>query len=286
MKLIAVLVPVYNRIEITKRGLADLYRELDKYEPSENKEYTYKVIVIDDGSTDGTSVWIKRNYPDVVLLQGDGNLWWSGGINEGAQYAINKLDASFVLLWNNDIIPSPNYFENLVELVRKDEDRIIGSYIYDNKNKQVWSKGGRFNIFTGKRSMMPEKLKKSKYVYSWLPGMGSLIPVEVVLKLNYWDRKNFPQYYGDLDFTLKASRTGIEIVTSENLKIYNRTEFSSYKGDSVKSFFKSFSLINSRYNIRKSILFYRRHCISFLWIFAFLRMYMIYFLQTFVVKRR
>ena len=74
-----IIIPVHNRKEITLKCLDTLKQngDLDKY----------YVIVIDDGSTDGTSEAIQSLYPDVIILTGDGNLWWTGAIKKGMEYA-------------------------------------------------------------------------------------------------------------------------------------------------------------------------------------------------------
>ena len=112
MNTISIIIPIYNRIDITKQGLKSLNSSLYNCKPASNN-FNFEIIVIDDGSTDGSGVWIKQNYPNIHLITGDGNLWWSGSINMGAKYAINTLSADYILLWNDDVITDEKYFSKL-----------------------------------------------------------------------------------------------------------------------------------------------------------------------------
>ncbi len=283
---ICILVPVHNRLEVTQSGLASLSKALDYYKSNSINSIKYKVVVIDDGSSDGTGKWIREQYPDIHVLNGDGNLWWSGAINKGALFAINELKVSFVTLWNNDILPTQKYFSILSKSILSHPSQITGSIIYNYETKKIWSLGGRFNILTGKRTMNPDKIKKSRYTYEWLTGMGTTIPSSFIEKIGYWDDKNFPQYHGDFDFTLRANKIGIPIVVDEKLVIYNITKYSGYKGKDIRTFFKSFNKNNlrSRYNLSKDIKIYKRHCKGYLWILALLKKDMIYLYETFIKR--
>ncbi len=48
----------------------------------------YHTVVIDDGSTDGTADAIRRKHPEIHIISGDGNLWWTGAIVLGMRFAI------------------------------------------------------------------------------------------------------------------------------------------------------------------------------------------------------
>ena len=110
MKKIAVLIPVYNHLEYTKTCVKTLKDLMTEYVFTGIR---LTVVVIDDGSTDGTGEWLGKNYPGVIVLRGDGDLWWSGAVNLGARYAIETLHSDYLLLWNNDIIAAQRYFKEL-----------------------------------------------------------------------------------------------------------------------------------------------------------------------------
>ncbi|MFK5894215.1 MAG: glycosyltransferase, partial [Pseudomonadota bacterium] len=92
---IAIVIPVFNRVETTLNCLRQL-QEIDK----NGAEFNF--IIVDDGSTDGTADAVKTHFPDSIVLMGDGNLWWTGAINMGAEYAL-KSDFDYVLCLNDDL---------------------------------------------------------------------------------------------------------------------------------------------------------------------------------------
>ena len=94
----AVVIPVHNRREVTLRCLKCL--ETDGV-------FTWaSALIVDDGSTDGTADGVRARHPAVVVLAGDGNLWWGGAIRRGMEYAYRE-GADCVLWLNDDGLPEP-----------------------------------------------------------------------------------------------------------------------------------------------------------------------------------
>lgn len=279
MKKVAILIPVHNRLSYTQKCLRSLSNEIEHINST---DIGFKIIVIDDGSTDGSSEFITQNYPDVILLHGNGSLWWSGAINKGAKYALKELDSDYVLLWNNDINTNPEYFENIVKIIlSKDDKTIIGSKIYrDDYSNIIWSAGGIFNPKTGNKYMIGMNKKDTKEFNNiiecdWLTGMGTLIHRNVIEKIGYWNNELFPQYYGDCDFTYRAKLGGFKITVSPELKIWNDTISSGLKHQNkIKYMISSLYDIKSIYNIKDNFNFYRLYSES---IFAYKALLVMYF---------
>lgn len=284
MKTIAILIPVFNHIEFTKKCIQGLNQLVVN---GIFKNTNYRVIVIDDGSTDGTSDWLKQNHPELTVLQGNGDLWWSGGINMGAEYAISELEVDYLLLWNNDIKPADDYFIRLDELLSTfDNQTIAGSKIlYDAQDQKdvIWSFGGFFNPRTGKKSMLAYNLPDSSEFaqqepVDWLPGMGTLVPKEIIREIGWWDAEIFPQYHGDSDFTFRAKTAGYKIISFPQLNLWNDKTSSGLKhGGTFKGLRRALTDRRSNSNLRDNFRFYRRHASSVLAYRALLGYYMIYF---------
>ncbi len=261
---IALVFPIFNGLEFTKTCLKYLSDYLSKVDPAKE---IFEIVITDDGSVDNSKEWIEKHHPDVHILKGDGNLWWSGGINLAVNYAIENLGTNYLLWWNNDILPAEGYFKNLLNLLEtSNEETIIGSKIYyADKKCIIWSMGGLFNLKNGAKSMMGNGRQDSEEFYlprnaDWLAGMGTLIHATVYQKIGILDAKNFPQYHGDADFTLRAKKNGYKIIVYPELKIYNDKRQSGLQhGESLKLMLESLVSIRSNYNIKKDFTFYRIH---------------------------
>ncbi len=265
MIVLAVIIPVFNGLDYTRKCLEVLSNQCT--EVKENGKI--EIVLVDDGSTDGTDKWVKENYPEVHIVKGDGNLWWSGAVNKGTQYALERCSATHILWWNNDVVPAWNYLRDLVQLIAEsDTNTVIGSKIYYlNKPDMVWSMGGYFNPKTGAKDMLARNEADQGWdeptEVDWFPGMGTVFPKILFETIGYCDAKNFPQYHGDSDFTWRAKLAGFRLLTYPQLKIYNDTSHTGRKhNDSFKGLIDSLGDVKSLYNISKDLIFYRKYAQS------------------------
>jgi len=251
-----VVTPIYNRVSHTIEFIESL------------KESSYKnlrIVIVDDGSTDNSVAIISNRFPEVSLLKTKGNLWWSGATNVGVEYAL-KNKADFIFTVNNDVILDKNSIAKLVEEAKVHPRTLIGSIIRDIDNRNyVWYFGGFFNKDIGDLSHVTGSVNdfKGARASEWLTGMGVLIPVEVFNKIGLYDAKNFPQYHGDADFSLRAKKAGFKLIVSSKSVIFADLD-SSWLGKEILD--KSLSFIpaalfstKSQFNIIIRCKFYWRH---------------------------
>ena len=150
--ILGIIIPVHNGLEYTKVCLNSLKENIVFAHLNDSK---VKIIVVDDGSADGTESWIKSNFPEVIILKGDGNLWWSGSINMGVRFAIEHLSCNFILWWNNDIRATNEYLGDLWNILHEiNINTIVGSKIYIEHNGKIFSMGGKFDPVIGEKYLM------------------------------------------------------------------------------------------------------------------------------------
>jgi GT2 family glycosyltransferase len=102
-----------------------------------NRYNNYTIVVIDNGSSDGTENYVKENFPQVKLLRLDLNRGYSGGFNAGLMYAFETELADFALVTNNDVFADENIVSELVSVAVKDDSIgfTVGKvYYFDSKN--------------------------------------------------------------------------------------------------------------------------------------------------------
>lgn len=218
-----VVIPVHNRAEYTRACLQSLSRQ------------TYpdvSVLVVDDGSTDGTATMVAAEFPYVTVLEGGGDLWWAGAIALGVGHALERgSDDDFVLTLNNDTTVDPDYVETLLRVFTAGgEQLLVGSVAVDSDDRDTIFDGGpAINWSTGEQGLnhRGDSLQRLRAAgldvmpASALSGRGTLFPVECFRRIGNFNAPRFPQYAADYEFSVRAaSQAGYELVVSYNAPVY------------------------------------------------------------------
>ncbi len=110
MHQIAVLLTCFNRKEKTLKALKNLYSAYDIIKIS----IGITIYLTDDGSTDGTGDAVSEKFPEVNILQGNGELYWAGGMRNSWNEALKKGYDGYLLL-NDDTMVFSELFESLLD---------------------------------------------------------------------------------------------------------------------------------------------------------------------------
>jgi GT2 family glycosyltransferase len=217
---VAVVVPVHGRLPKTLRFIESFRRvEYD----------SYRLVIVDDASPDGTAAVLARDHPDVVVLPGDGQLWWTGGTNLGVRYALDH-GFDYALTINNDTNSRPDFLARLVETAERCAPCIVGSRIHFlDQPHRVWGIGGETNWRRGDMVAVCERDADEAELLSrranpaeveLLTGCGTLVPTACYRQIGLYDRRMFPHYHSDSELTLRAARRGWRILVDLRSVIY------------------------------------------------------------------
>lgn len=211
--MIYIVTPVYNRKEFTQNYLHALY---------DQTTHEFKIIIVDDGSTDGTSDMIEEEFPDVILLREEDDLWWTEATNVGVRYALEH-GAEYIMTLNDDTLPTKDYIEKMLYWSVKKPNALLGALGIDVETGKIVFGGEKLNWKNGRfeslLSSIPENKQNGLHRVNIFPGRGLLIPRKVFEDIGLYDSKNFPQTVADLDFTARADSSVYKIYCNYDAKI-------------------------------------------------------------------
>lgn len=118
MEKIAAILTVHNRKQKTLSCLQHLFSAIDSYNQQHEERIAVTVFLTDDGCSDGTAAAVRQalSERDIRILQGDGSLFWTGGMRCAWQAAIDSGIAwDYFLLLNDDTNVYDNVFQELFE---------------------------------------------------------------------------------------------------------------------------------------------------------------------------
>lgn len=192
-----VLIPAHNRRALTLRCLAALRANGDLA--------ACEAVVIDDGSTDGTSAAIRQEFPEVRLLSGDGHLYWTGAIALAMEDARTRGAPGPVFWLNDDCRPRPGALAALAALLTATPNAVVGPRCVDTPSGRTIPTG-----FIGRTKVAaePGETKSVAGLSGYCVGLGA----GAWQKLGAPDARNFPHYAGDTAYTLRASRAGLPVL--------------------------------------------------------------------------
>jgi len=200
--------PFVSVIVLNWNGEAYVHKCLDSL--LEQTYPNYEVIVVDNGSTDGSVELLKCYLPRIRLILNQENLGFAAGNN----VAIKEADGEFVVLFNNDAVAHKGWLERLVAgaLIPPHADIASGPIYFYEPSDVIWSAGQRIDMLTGicwLLSQYSRHFEPSDDI-DYLAGCALLIRKPVFDEIGLLDERFF-FYSEDVDFCLRAKRAGFNL---------------------------------------------------------------------------
>ncbi|MBE9139841.1 glycosyltransferase [Nodosilinea sp. LEGE 07088] len=200
------IIPVFNRLHFTETCIQALRSQT--YQP-------LTIIVADGGSTDGTVETLRDQYPEVVVLTADTELWWAGSMAQGISYALGQSQNpdDYVLMMNNDTDIPADYVATLVDAAQT-HDAAVGALIVDSRDPDRILDAGEYvdwpaYTFPVKTTLAPGETFCDDV--DVLPGRGSLVPLEMIRTAGNVDSAHWPHYLADYEFFYRLKQAGYQL---------------------------------------------------------------------------
>ncbi|MDP8957354.1 MAG: glycosyltransferase family 2 protein [Actinomycetota bacterium] len=179
----------------------------------------HRVVVVDNGSGDGSVRRIRSACPEVTIVESRTNLGFAGGCNLGIRAALQS-DAEFVWLLNNDTVVALDALRKMLEEFEKREHvGIVGSVLISPREGTVeaWG-GGTANRYLGttRRYTRP-----GRRILTYVAGTSMLVRRRVFEDVGFLD-EDFFFYLEDVDFCLRAAAKGWSLAVAPKAVVLHK----------------------------------------------------------------
>jgi GT2 family glycosyltransferase len=212
--LVSIVIPTWDNKDILRNCVTSL---LDSSYPS------YEIIVVDNGSTDGSSEMIASEFSGVRLIRSQRNLGFAAGCNLG----IRNTKGEMIALFNDDARVKRTWLTNLVNRFLNESDvcAASGVILYDSPGDIVWSAGAKIDPITGIDWRVGEggilaQLSRNNDI-DYVSGCALLFPKRLISRVGMLN-ENYFLYCEELDWILSAKRLGYKCVVEPSAIVWHK----------------------------------------------------------------
>lgn len=190
------------------------------------------IIVVENGSADGSLELIQKNYPSIDLIVNQNNLGFAGGVNQGIKRSI-ELKMDYVALLNDDAVADKNWLSFLVKSLASNDRVGIATCKFMTIDKQRFDSTG--DLYTtwglpfprGRGEIVNNKYDGLTDIFA-ASGGASIYRIKMLNQIGLFD-KDFFAYYEDVDISFRAHLAGWKVKYVPEAIAYHQIGASSSK---------------------------------------------------------
>lgn len=199
-----VIIPNWNGLDTISDCLSSLQKQSLKAH----------IIVVDNGSMDGSVELIEKDFPEVELIRHTTNLGFAGGVNAGFKRAL-EFGATYVAAFNNDAVADKDWLSHLVEYMDKHPKvGIAACKLLTHDGKKIDSTGDYYTVwglpYPRGRNEVDINMYDSQTEIFAASGGASLYRSKMLDQVGMFD-ENFFAYYEDVDLSFRAQLAGWKV---------------------------------------------------------------------------
>jgi len=208
-----------------------------------NDYENFEVMVVDNGSDDGTMAYVQNRWPQVFVLRAEKNLGYSGGLNFGMEYAFGKENADYALITNNDVKADTKLVSALVETAVQSDNTAftIGKVYYFDKPDTFQTVGKRSDSFLWNAGHIGNKeTDQGQYdtiaERAWCDDIYWLVKKEIWEKTGGYDTQ-FAFQGEDFDWQVRAKQLGYKIMYTPYAKLWHKESMTIGRSSPFKAYY-------------------------------------------------
>jgi GT2 family glycosyltransferase len=261
---VAIIVVNWNGYEFTKACMVSLSKVLYP---------NFKVILVDNASTDVQDKNLKDNFKEVIYLQNTENLGFTGGNNRGIKYAIEN-NFEYIMLLNNDTEVEADFLDMLIDKISilPQVGAIQPKMLFMHDKSRIWNAGGIYFSLLGWPKTIGENVKdKARYnkpkEVDWITGCCFLVKASVVKRVGMLNERYFI-YFEDVDWSFRIKSSGYKLYYEPAAVIYHHAGMSNKRKSKGKEGY--LSPFVHYLNIRNNIWLLKQHVPPYLYFSVFI----------------
>lgn len=199
-----------------------------------NQSYkNYKVIIVDNASTDRSIQFIKDNFPQFSLIENKTNAGFSKAVNQASR----SISDGLIVIINNDIVLDPRWLEELINFSNIHPDfgacqskiLLYGTDKVNTAGNEIFFLGHGWSGGYGNPGDMYTAIKEVTYC----SGASMMIKKEVLDRVGYFDDEEVFMYHDDLDIGWRLLLLGYKNYLAPGSVIYHKYQYNR----NVKKFY-------------------------------------------------
>ena len=226
---ISVVIPNYNGEENLNKILSEL----------ETISNILEIIVVDDASSDNSVGIIKKNFPNVKLIERLENRGFSSSVNDG----VKAVHGQLVLLLNTDVIPEINFLDSLTHHFEDPDVFAVGCLQKSYEHNKIIFRGGGIGNFS-KGLLIHQRGEVGKQNTLWVSAGAGLFRKDIWQKIGGLDSIYNPFYWEDIDISYRALKAGYKLVFESQSAVWHYHEKGSIKNRYTQNKIKEISYRN------------------------------------------
>lgn len=208
---ISVIIPNYNGIKFLEKCFQSLIKQ----------KHIHEIIIIDNGSSDGSVEYIEKYFPEFTLIKNQTNLGFAAAVNQGIEYSSSE----YIFLLNNDVELDEFCTDNLLKCMKNSENTFaVSSRMVQYHHKELIDDAGDEYTILGWTKRVGygksyHNYERQRKIFSACAG-AALYKKSILNEIGYFD-ENFFAYMEDIDLSYRALIHGYECLYCPKAVVYH-----------------------------------------------------------------